>query len=72
MSLFDPSSLDEDADGKLQALTLALTDTDALKDLVLRNPDTVVMREFHQKKNGFNDILQVMLLLAAAGCCCCY
>jgi hypothetical protein len=60
MSLFDPSSLDEDADGKLQALTLTLTDPDALKDLVLQNPDTAGMREFHQKI-GFNDILLEVL-----------
>ena len=39
MSLFDPSSLDEDADGKLQALTLTLIDPDVLKDLALQHPD---------------------------------
>jgi hypothetical protein len=61
MSIFDPSSLGEDVDGRLQALTLTLTDSDALKDLVLKNPDTVVMREFHQKKNGFNDILHEVM-----------
>jgi hypothetical protein len=61
MSLFDPSSLDEDVDGKLQALTLKLTDPDVLKDLMLQHPDMVVMREFHQKKNGFNDILHEMM-----------
>jgi hypothetical protein len=52
--------LDEDADGKLQALTLTLTDPDALKGLVLQNPDTAGMREFHQKI-GFNDILLEVL-----------
>jgi hypothetical protein len=61
MSLFDPSSLGEDAEGQLHALTETLTDSDALKDLVLKSPDTVVMREFHQKKNGFNDILHEVM-----------
>ena len=60
LSLFDPSSLDEDAEGKLHALTEELTDPEALKDLVLRNPDTAGMREFHQKV-GFNDILLEVL-----------
>ena len=60
MSLFDPSSVDEDAEGKLHALTETLTDPEALKALVLRNPDTARMREFHQKI-GFNDILQEVL-----------
>ena len=56
ISIIGPSSLDEDADEKLRALTLTMTNPDVLKDLVLQHPDMAVMREFHQKKNGFNDI----------------
>ena len=40
MSLFDPSSLGEDVEGQLHALTETLTDSDALKDLVLKSPQS--------------------------------
>ena len=61
MSLFNPRSQDKDAEEQLHALSLTLTDTDALKDLVLRHQDMGVMREYHQKENGFNEILHDMM-----------
>ena len=40
---------------------MKLTDPDVLNDLVLQHPDMGVMREYHQKKNGFNDSLHEMM-----------